>query len=80
MSKPSSKSSRRKKVRKKGKARKAFDEQAPGGGAMQGMVHGFQRALGAADKKGRPNRKWGENILTIVLIAATAAIIVWRCA
>ena len=47
---------------------------------MQGMVHGFQRALGAADKKGKPNRKWGENVLTIGLIAATVAIVVWRCA
>jgi hypothetical protein len=43
------------------------------------MVHGFQRALGAADKAGKPNRKWGENVLTIVLIAATVAIVVWRC-
>ncbi len=80
MSKPSSKSSRNKKQRKKGRARKTFDDQTPGGGPMQGMVHGFQRALGAADKKGKPNRKWGENVLTIGLIAATVAIVVWRCA
>ena len=80
MSRPSQKSSRRKKGRKKGRARREFDENVPGGGPMQGMVHGFQRALGAANKEGKPNRKWGESVLTIVLIAATVAIVVWRCA
>ena len=77
MSKPSSKQTRQKRKRQKGRARKEFDEDATSGGAMQSMVGGFKAAVGVGD--GKKPSKVLDRLLWAAVIAAAIGVFVYRC-
>lgn len=61
--------------RYQGPAKGTGPDEAAGGGAMQGMVSGFKRAVGVETSK---KKTWVDHLWTVLLLLAVAAILFWR--
>ncbi len=68
-------SKKKRNKRYQGPAKGTGPDETGGGGAMQGMVSGFKRAVGVETSK---KKTWVDHLWTLLLLLAVAAILFWR--